>query len=269
MLRLIHAPINHVDIKRAFFRYHDLPGGRIAVENCNMVEAHMDSVWQMTADKWNDLNFLPVTAVLPELHSDFERPIPLLYKTVSHMQKATSEKVEERGQLMNLQLNRIISHWERSGHGDGEFMNEFDHEVEECVDGEMTKGEPVFGSLKNRPQRALNQRKNFIVGKSTYLLYLWGMLETHDLICFSMHHLDSSVCSGNGSFGVPSIIGNKHSPGYDDDSISSSAKCSKKAKRPNDVNELSLSIAKYGESLIAVAKNCSITAREGSYTFSL
>jgi hypothetical protein len=185
------------------------------------------------------------------------------------MQKVTSEKVEEMWQSMNLQLNHIISQWKCSGQGDGGFMNEFDQEVEEGVNGEMSEGALAFGSLKNCPQRALDQRQNFIMRKSTCLLYLWEMLETHDLLGSSMQHLDSSVCSGKGRFGVPSIIGNKHSPRDADDSISSSAKCSKKAKRPNDVNELSLSIAKYGESLIAVAKNCSITAREGSYTFSL
>jgi hypothetical protein len=69
-----------------------------------------------------------------------------------------------------------------------------------------------------------------------------------------MQHLDSSICSGNGSFRAPSVIGNKHSPGDKDDSIACSAKSSKKVKRTSDVNELSLSIAKHGESLIAVAK---------------
>ena len=69
-----------------------------------------------------------------------------------------------------------------------------------------------------------------------------------------MQRLDSSVCSGNGSYGVPSIIGKNQSPGDEDDSFTSLAKNNKKSKRTNDVNQLSSSIAKHGESLIAVAK---------------
>ena len=151
MLRLIHALIDHDNIKRAFLGLHDLPGGRMGVENRNTEEARMNSVWQMLSDKWNDPNFLPVTAVLPDLHSDFERPIPLLYEAVSHMQKATAEKVQERWQSMNLQLNCITVHWEHSGQGDGGFLNEFDkdEEVEEVVDGDISGNEPAFGSLKN------------------------------------------------------------------------------------------------------------------------
>jgi hypothetical protein len=64
MLQLIHALIDHDDTKTAFLRHHDLPGGRMVVENHNTIEAHMASVWQMIADKWNDPNFLPITAVL-------------------------------------------------------------------------------------------------------------------------------------------------------------------------------------------------------------
>jgi len=129
----------------------------MAVENCNTIETCLDSVLQRIAGKWNDLNFLPVTAVLSELHSDFEQPIPLFYETVSRMQKATTKKVEERWQLISLQLNRITGNRECSGQGDGGFMNEFDQEVEERMDGDMSEDEPVVGSLKNFPQRATKE----------------------------------------------------------------------------------------------------------------
>ena len=126
MLRLIHALIDHDEIKRAFHTRHDLPSGRMQVENRNTEEVRRSSVWQLMADKWNDPLFLPVTAALPDVHSEFARPIPLAFDTVSHMQPATAERVEERWQSMNLQLNRIISKWERSGQGDGGFMEHGD-----------------------------------------------------------------------------------------------------------------------------------------------
>ena len=71
MLRLIHALVDHDEIKSAYLTRHDLPSGRMAIENRNTVEARMGTVWQMMADRWNDPNFLPVTGIFPELHSDF------------------------------------------------------------------------------------------------------------------------------------------------------------------------------------------------------
>jgi hypothetical protein len=120
MLRLIHALVNHDDIKSAYLTRHDLPSGRMAIENRNTVEAHMGTVWQMMADRWNDPNFLPVTGIFPELHSDFSRPIALNHYYVSQMQVATAEKVEEKWNTMNLRLKRVIDGWEAIGQGDGD-----------------------------------------------------------------------------------------------------------------------------------------------------
>jgi hypothetical protein len=53
-------------------------------------------------------NFLPVTSVKPDTHSDFARPIPLSFETVSTLQPATMEKVEEKWNSMNLALKRGI-----------------------------------------------------------------------------------------------------------------------------------------------------------------
>ena len=92
------------------------------VKNRYTEELRRSSVWQLMADKWNDPMFLPITTALPDVHSEFALPIPLAFETVSHMQPATVEKVEERWQSMNLQLNHIISNWEHSGHEDGNFI---------------------------------------------------------------------------------------------------------------------------------------------------
>ncbi len=50
-LRLIHALIDHDDIKVTYIHQGDIPSGRMAVENRNTAEAKAASVWQMMADK--------------------------------------------------------------------------------------------------------------------------------------------------------------------------------------------------------------------------
>ena len=59
---------------------------------------------------------------------------------MSHLQPATADKVEERWQSMNVQLNHVISKWEHSGQGDGGFIqgdnNDGDEEGGEKDDGE-------------------------------------------------------------------------------------------------------------------------------------
>jgi hypothetical protein len=86
------------------------------------------------------------------------------------------------------------------------------------------------------------------------------MVDTHDLLHSSMQRLNASTAAGNGSVGVPSVVGNlRRSSGDDDDSMACSSKGSnKKAKTSKDIEMLSLSIAKHGESLVTVAKMAAI-----------
>ena len=135
---------------------------------------------------------------------------------------------------MVLQLNRMISNWERSGQGDGGYTGcEEDDEVGEGV----------------HSHGALDQRKNFVIGTNTYHLYLWEMLEKHDLFGSSIQCLNASVSSGNGNAGVPSLILGKHKYGDDDDSISSS----RKSARKSEMETLSASINKHSKSFITAA----------------
>ena len=71
MLKLIHALVDHIDIKSAYLTSHDLPSGRMAIENRNTLKARMGTVWQLLADRWNDPNFLPISGIFPDLHNDF------------------------------------------------------------------------------------------------------------------------------------------------------------------------------------------------------
>ena len=71
MLRMIHALVDHDDIKRAFHTRNNAPDGCMAVENRNMAETRAASVWLLIVEKWNDPLFLPIMGVLLNVHSDF------------------------------------------------------------------------------------------------------------------------------------------------------------------------------------------------------
>jgi len=176
------------------------------------------------------------------------------------MQSATPEKVEEKWNSMNIALKRIIQNWERSGQGFGGFINEEDVcEVDEegdsdDEDDDSSNGgkKASFGSLTERPPQSLELRRNFVDGRSTYLLYLWDMLCEHDLFQSSMQQLKEGIGSGNGNTEVPSVIHGKRK-NDDDDSLGSSSK-----KSNNVMTQLGASITKHADSMLAVAKMAAV-----------
>ena len=83
---------------------------------------------------------------------------------------------------MILQLNRMISNWERSGQGDGGYLSaEFDYEnIDDLDDDELE-----FGSLRNRPQGALDLRKTLLT--LNHIFYIsgkcWILMTCSALLC--------------------------------------------------------------------------------------
>ena len=130
---------------------------------------------------------------------------------------------------------------ERSGQGDGGYN----------FDGDDNNGcDDDYDSSFYR-RGALDLRKNFVIGTNTHLLYLWEMLETHDLLGTLIQRLNPSVSSENGNTDVPGvIIGVKHKIGDDEVSITSSRKSAKKS----DMETLSDSITRHGESFVMAAR---------------
>ena len=250
-LRLIHAIIDDVDIKAAYIRRLHVPSGRMTVENRRTAEAVASNVWHMVAEKWNNQSFVPTTSV-KDTHSDFALPISIPFDAICHFMPATPEKVEEKWNAMNLALKRQIQNWERSGQGDGGYTEEVD-DNNNCDDDMDEDNMITFGSLKGRPQRALDLRQNFFDCRNTYLLYLWDVLDEHDLVQSSMQQLLEGIGSGNGGTGVPSVIGGKRKSDADDSLASS-----KKGKGRNNDDEafaqLSDSIEKHSQSLVTAAK---------------
>ena len=113
---------------------------------------------------------------------------------------------------MTLQLNFIIGNWEQSRRGDGGFLeqgfseNDLFGKGEEDSDREVNASNAVFGVLSSCSQLVLEQHKNFVNGTSTYLLYLWEMLDHRDLFSSSIECLGNDVAAENGSFAVPSVV---------------------------------------------------------------
>lgn len=105
------------------------------------------------ADKWNHPSFLPITTALPGIHSEFAWPIRLVFDTVSHIQPATAEMIEETWQAMNLQLNGV-SNWKCSGQEGGGFIEQGDSQAHNEYDdrNEENVTEYEFGSIRNCPQ---------------------------------------------------------------------------------------------------------------------
>ncbi len=155
---------------------------------------------------------------------------------------------------MILQLNRVIRGWERSGQGDGGITDdEVDNEDGEENEVDDTPAhECEFGSLKNCLQLALNNQKYFVEGKSSYLLYLWELLDEHDLAGSSMQRLNDDVCSGNGNNRVPSVVGKKLS--VDVNNTLNNSKGSSKKSQKSEIAALTHSINNHGESLIKAAR---------------
>jgi len=260
-LRLIHCIIDFNDIKTAYQNRLNVPSGRMDVENRKQPAVLAANVWHMVAAKWNDTSFQPVTSV-KATHSDFARPISIPFDVVSNCQPATPEKVEEKWNAMNLALKRGIQNWERSGQGDGGHVNEDDNsesgdddnnnEDDEDNDDRLGLG-ASFGSLKGRGRSALDLRRNFFDDKYTYLLYLWDVLDEHDLVNSTMQQLLGGIGSANGSTDVPSVIMKRKS--YDDyDSFSSSKKNKEHGNDAIAFDRLSSSIEKHSNSLVAAAQ---------------
>jgi hypothetical protein len=199
-LRMIHCLVDDDNIKDAFLHRNDLSGDRIELDNRNSSERRQQTVWEMIAHKWNDRSFNPSTLELTDLHSHFFLPIDLSYREVAELSPATPEKCQSKFSSLVVQLNRRIAAWEQSGQGDGGAIHDDDEDEEE------NEERPSFGSFQNRTAGALDERHAFFANEQQYLLYLWVMLEKHDLLGCSLQRLNDDVSAGNGAAGVPSIV---------------------------------------------------------------
>ena len=197
MLRLIMALVDSDEIRHAYMKRNDISNERIVLDNQKSVEKRARTVWELVADKWNDIKFEPETEVFEELHSEYSRPIKIPHHKVALLSLATPDKVQEKISTMNVLLQRLIRNWECSGQGDGgiDVINDCD----KLVDHE-------FGQITNRSRGALHTRAAFLGTNQPYLLYFWEMLNKYQLLSTSFSELSSKISSKNGGKGVPSAI---------------------------------------------------------------
>ena len=224
-LRLIHCIVDNDDIKDAFIHRNKTTRGRLEIENRN----HTESVWSKIADKWNDPQFEPVTEDMTSEHSDFKADI-IDHELVADLAPATAEKVEKKWATVKNELTRIIANWEKSGQGDGGL------DPDASFDEHATQRD---GSFENRTAHAMESRAGFFAYHNLYLLYIWILLERHQLLASTLQKLDDSVAARDGTgSGLPSIFDLNDNAG---DNISSTT-----SKLDSEMGALSSSIEDHG-----------------------
>jgi hypothetical protein len=285
-LRLIHAIVDNDDIKRAFIHHNDVPSGRMAVENRNTKEAKAANVWQRVADKWNDVGFAPATESLPDLFRDtFAVSETIPHDMVVSFLPPNADKAKERFESMIRVLKLIIPKWEKSGQGDGgghrqdDDDNPFvdnddvvdddndddddDDDDDDAGEGGVAKEKHKWGETKGRGRYSLSKRQDFFQNTNSYVLYMWHIIDKHDLIGTSMSMLSDAVGSLDGARGIPSAIRKSNNNDDNDEnnedelgSIGSKSQSSKSLMSTNDAEEdgLAKSIRSHGEHVLQLAK---------------
>lgn len=157
----------------------------------------------MVAEKFNDDHYTPETEALvdthPYYHPDYAASIELSHQLVSHMHKATPRNCQTKFESIIVLLKRMKLNFEQSGQGDVRLGLEDD---EDCM--------YALGSC----------HMDFVQRVQSYILYLWHMLDKHDLLNYSMQELDSAIAATNGAEGVPHSHVRTASDQYDDDNMS-------------------------------------------------
>ena len=169
ILRLIHALIDNDEIKHAYLERFDVPSDRMVIKNRNTPETRAACCWAMMAAKWNDPLFSPLSILVGELHSDFGGLTVIDHDVISNLTATTAEKVKDKWLGLLHGLKEQIEKWERSGQGDGGYI---DDDVF-GDDKDKTRPSPKFSKLSNRLQGALDSRATYFRDKESFLLYLW------------------------------------------------------------------------------------------------
>jgi hypothetical protein len=99
---------------------------------------------------------------------------------------------------MRCKLLTLIKNWEASGQGDGGMDREQDggdddqqEEEDELDSNAAANVDRAFGSLAQRPARALDSRAAFLRGMPPYILYYWEVAESQQLLSSCLQRLSS------------------------------------------------------------------------------
>jgi hypothetical protein len=185
--------VDNNNTKRLYIQCNKIETGWLHLDNCNSTNKRDATVWEKMSNLFNDPTFAPETEAVVDLHTDYVESEILLHLYVKEMSPATPEKCKDKFSTMMIQMKRCISKWERSGQDKRGIIEPDGNEgEEEKEDGAA----PVvkFGSFANRSKVALDSQHSFFPFYQLYLLYLWHMLERHNLLGSS---LIEQVCCCN------------------------------------------------------------------------
>jgi hypothetical protein len=164
------------------------------------------------------------------------------------------KKVKEQFELMMTLLKRIIPKWERSDQGDGghhgiddddnplkdkddinSILCNFSSSSEESNE-EAVKEKPRFGVLVGLLSFALSKIQDFFENNNSFIIYLWHMIDNHQLTKSSMNMLADAVVAHSGAMGIPSAITTKRK-GDDSSMLSKSMRSSSFSGATNEKDE--------------------------------
>ncbi len=95
------------------------------------------------------------------------------------------------------------------------------------------------------------------MNKEPYLLYLWEVLDNHDLLVSSMQRLNSFAIAANGADGIPSVVGHT-STGDDSISVTTGTRSNTDARLDKSTakkfKELSTTIKDHVNKMVSAAK---------------
>jgi hypothetical protein len=136
---------------------------------------------------FNDVNWVPQTESLPDLHHDFavSFSVPLTVDPISSPEEVKQRFTQARGPLV-----LMINQWERSGNGSAMLEEEPTERISE---------EQVYKFVDGDDRQAFLRFAN----NKTHVLYFWDLAYKHQLLTSAREHLKEAI-SGDGN-SVPSI----------------------------------------------------------------
>jgi len=140
------------------------------------------------------------TMCFPDLHNHFHACIEL---KGSEAPQSTPDKIKEKVAHVRCEIMEMVDRWERSGNGEGQRAQDsqdFGHIVEDQLwlapGSHATDPAPTYMDGDNR--------RNFLNGKGSYLLYMWQVWDESQIFNRVMSIIPSA--SSASSDGVPVTI---------------------------------------------------------------
>jgi hypothetical protein len=136
------------------------------------------------------------------------------------------------------EVDKILCNYDLSSSSSSE--SEHDEEVEPVKQKEKLP----FGVLSGRHRDALDLVTNFFDNSNSYIIYLWYMIDKHQLIKSSMNMLAEGVGARSGAKGIPTAISAKS---REESSVTSSLKSVKLPCTPGVEEILAQRITEHAE----------------------